>query len=389
MLATLRRLLPFCAGAIALSASGLAQVSTDASKAMSQAAAAGARGDPAEALRWYRKAAEQGDAGAQYHLGFSYAKGQGVPQNHVQAMRWYRLAAEQGDSSAQYNLGVMYEKGLGATANIVEAYKWFSLAVAGGDSLAGFSREKARERMTGAELAEGEKLAAAWAPNASATAQPRATPVGPPAPAKVVSTGSGFFVTASGHVLTNAHVVEDCKQVSLVGGSRLTLLDIDLGSDLALLGSENQTATPLVLRQGRGVRLAESILVAGFPLAGLLSSGLNVTTGAVSALAGPDNDRRLIQITAPVQPGNSGGPLLDLSGNVVGVVVSKLDAVKVASVTGDIPQNVNFAISLGTLQAFLDSNDVEYQMRASSTPRSNTDVAKIARAATVQIDCRD
>jgi S1-C subfamily serine protease len=144
-----------------------------------------------------------------------------------------------------------------------------------------------------------------------------------------------------------------------------------------------------MLRQGRGVRLADNVVVAGFPLSGLLSSGLNVTTGAVSALAGPGDDRRLIQITAPVQPGNSGGPLLDASGNVVGVVVSKLDAVAVASVTGDIPQNVNFAISLGTLQAFLDANSIDYQTRASSAPKSNADVAEVARAATVQIECRN
>jgi S1-C subfamily serine protease len=136
------------------------------------------------------------------------------------------------------------------------------------------------------------------------------------------------------------------------------------------------------------VRLAENVLVAGFPLAGILSSGLNVTTGAVSALAGIGDDRRRIQMTAPVQPGNSGGPLLDQSGNVVGVVVSKL-ALSVLSITGDIPQNVNFAVSLGTLQAFLDANSIDYQTRPSSSPMSNADVAEMARAATVQIECRN
>ena len=97
---------------------------------------------------------------------------------------------------------------------------------------------------------------------------------------------------------------------------------------------------------------------------------------------------RWIGHDAVIFGGNSGGPLLDTSGNVVGVVVSKLDAVKVASITGDIPQNVNFAISLGTLQAFLDANNVDYQTRASSSPMSNADVAELARAATVQIECR-
>jgi hypothetical protein len=80
--------------------------------------------------------------------------------------------------------------------------------------------------------------------------------------------------------------------------------------------------------------------------------------GIISALAGLKNDRRFIQITVPVQPGNSGGLLLGENGAVVGVVVGKLNAVAVAEATGDIPQNVNFAVSLGTLQSFLDTNSV-------------------------------
>ncbi len=100
------------------------------------------------------------------------------------------------------------------------------------------------------------------------------------------------------------------------------------------------------------------MVAVGFPLPGLLASEANVTTGTVSALAGIGNDTRFLQMTAPVQPGNSGGPLLDLEGRVVGVVVSKLDALKVASATGDIPQNVNFAIKAGVVRSFLDASGV-------------------------------
>jgi uncharacterized protein len=314
-----------------------------------------------------------------------------VPQNDAEAVRWYRLAADQGNASAQYSLGVMYEAGRGVTQNYVEAYKWWALAAAQGHVSAKENRDIVRGKMTPAQIAEAQKLSSAWKPNvAGGGNEPRAVPNTSRATGAVESTGSGFFVTAAGDLLTNAHVVEGCSRVSLAGGSPLTVVDIDASSDLALLKvGANSTRTPLMLRQGRGIRLADSIVVAGFPLTGLLSSGLNVTTGAVSALAGPDDDRRLVQITAPVQPGNSGGPLLDASGNVVGVVVSKLDALMVASATGDIPQNVNFAISLGALQAFLDANGVDYQTRVSSTPISNADVAEQARAATVQIECRN
>jgi S1-C subfamily serine protease len=135
--------------------------------------------------------------------------------------------------------------------------------------------------------------------------------------------------------------------------------------------------------------LAESVVVAGFPLTGILASGLSATTGTVSALAGPRDDRRIIQITAPVQPGNSGGPVLDGSGNLVGVVVAKLDAVGVALLTGDVPQNVNFAISLGTLQAFLDANGVDYQTRPSTEAKTNPEIAEVARASTFQVLCKN
>ncbi|MDA1325678.1 MAG: serine protease, partial [Proteobacteria bacterium] len=88
------------------------------------------------------------------------------------------------------------------------------------------------------------------------------------------------------------------------------------------------------------MRTGNDIIVAGYPLHGLLSSDLNVTKGIISALTGPGDDRRIMQITAPVQPGNSGGPLLDTSGNVVGVIVSKLNALRVARATGTLPANV-------------------------------------------------
>ena len=124
-------------------------------------------------------------------------------------------------------------------------------------------------------------------------------------------------------------------------------------SDLALLRTRAGTARAVAkFRQGRGIRPGASVVVMGYPLRGLLASEANVSAGAVSALAGPGDDRRLIQITAPVQPGNSGGPVLDAAGNVVGVVVAKLDAIRIARSTGDIPQNVNFAISRRSHQGF-------------------------------------
>jgi S1-C subfamily serine protease len=140
-------------------------------------------------------------------------------------------------------------------------------------------------------------------------------------------------------------------------------------------------------RAGPSVRAGQSVIAVGFPLRGLLSSGVNVTWGMVSALAGMGDDTRYLQLTAPVQPGNSGGPVLDQSGNVVGVVVSKLNALKVAKMTGDIPQNVNFAIKGTIVQGFLDANGVEYGTAPSTTRLDTENIAELASKFTLVIEC--
>ncbi|MEX0815304.1 MAG: serine protease, partial [Dongiaceae bacterium] len=146
-------------------------------------------------------------------------------------------------------------------------------------------------------------------------------------------------------------------------------------------------AAVAAFREGRGVRAGDGVVVVGFPLRGLLASAANVTTGTVSALAGIRDDIRYLQITAPVQPGNSGGPLLDMSGNVVGVVVGKLDALAVAEVTGDIPQNVNFAIKDSVARSFLDANGIDYETAPADRDLSAADVGERARRFTVLLEC--
>ncbi|MBT5861197.1 MAG: trypsin-like serine protease [Alphaproteobacteria bacterium] len=169
---------------------------------------------------------------------------------------------------------------------------------------------------------------------------------------EIVATGTGFVITDDGHVITNNHVIAGCSAVRVRTGSQQTV-DAEVraaepDSDLALLMAPDlRVADTAAFRAGRGIRPADDVVVIGYPLFGaelVTSTEAIVTTGAVSALAGPGDDRRIMQITAPVQPGNSGGPLLDGAGNVVGVVVAKLDAILVAEAIGDIPQNVNFAI---------------------------------------------
>jgi serine protease Do len=126
----------------------------------------------------------------------------------------------------------------------------------------------------------------------------------------------------------------------------------DAANDLALIKIEMHPTVFASLRSG--VRLGEGVAAFGFPLSGLLATSGNFTLGNVTAVAGLEDDTRILQISAPVQPGNSGGPLLDYSGNVVGVVEGKLNAITVFTVTDDLAQNVNFAIKANVVTSWGD-----------------------------------
>lgn len=234
--------------------------------------------------------------------------------------------------------------------------------------------------------AGGSKKSKSGGGKASGKASAAVTPAPREPKLQLAGTGTGWYVADGGYIVTNAHVVDGCKRMTLKSGSELQILDVAGDEDLALLRGA-ASVTPLSLRNLRNVRLAEDVLVAGFPLGGILSSGLNVTTGSVSALAGLGDDERRFQFTAPVQPGNSGGPVLDMSGNVIGVVVSKLNAMSIQDQVGDIPQNVNFGISLPSLLTFLDDNSISYKQQASGAKMEKVDLAELARASTVLLQC--
>ncbi|WP_158240660.1 S1 family peptidase [Telmatospirillum siberiense] len=202
-----------------------------------------------------------------------------------------------------------------------------------------------------------------------------------------VKAGTGFFIDDRGHLVTNAHVVSGCGRLETAGKAPLKLIGVDGGVDLAVLQMSAPPAANGKLRLDPPLRVGEDVLAFGFPLPGLLSSEGNVTVGILSATRGVADDPHVLQMTAPVQSGNSGGPLLDGAGNVIGVVVSKLDAANVLRQTGDLPQNVNFAIKASELALFLDRLKIPYG-RATATVRQNTaDLAEAATKMSVQIIC--
>lgn len=216
-----------------------------------------------------------------------------------------------------------------------------------------------------------------------------APPAGKSAKSK---SGTGFVVSANGHIVTNHHVIDGCSDLkgNLTGEAAMVLrvVSSDANNDLALLQAPSTTTFKEYARiRDRSIRSGDSVVAIGFPFHGLLTSDFTVTTGIVSSLSGMRNDSRFLQISAPVQPGNSGGPLFDTTGQIVGVVTGKLDGLRVAVATGSIPENINFAIKTGALRDFLDNSVVPYQTAEPKGELKTTDIAGNARAYTMLISC--
>jgi S1-C subfamily serine protease len=218
----------------------------------------------------------------------------------------------------------------------------------------------------------------------------------PPAKAPASGTGTGLVVTATGHVVTNNHVIDVCKTITVaqVGEPPIsaTLVARDKTNDLALLKVTMDIADADVarLRIGRPVPPGEKIAVFGFPLAGALSTSGNIVEGNIAAVSGLGNDTSHFQISAPLQPGNSGGPLLDFTGTIVGVTDSSIDDLRVAGIVGALPQNVNFAIKATVLANFLEAQSVSYAVApAGGTAMDLVAVAAAAKRFTVLVSCRN
>ena len=126
----------------------------------------------------------------------------------------------------------------------------------------------------------------------------------------------------------------------------------------------------------------------GFRIPAFSEPGLIFTGGLISSLSGMGNDSRYLQFTAPVQPGNSGGPLVDGNGLVVGVVSARLPDIEILKASGSLPQNVNFAIRGDLATGFLRANGVQPLVAEPKSPLSASEIATNAQAYTVQVTCQ-
>ncbi len=359
--------------------------------AFTEAGRGGMAQDNLQALDWYKKSGELGNSASMISAGRMYALGRGVSPDGGEALRWLRRAAALNNSDAYGWIASVYEFGRGgALKSPVLAYAWYAAVPANGSSNAVKGATDGKERLakvlSATEIAEAEKQSKTVAVTnmVSVITTQIAAAGGAGGPPRAGVYGSGVVVSDAGDIVTNEHVIRNCARVRIQpAGLEVKVVAKDARNDLALLRGEGQTLLAVRLRSGRNVRLGEEVVALGYPLKGVLSSGTVVTTGIVNALSGLNDDTSAFQISATVQPGSSGGPILDRSGSLVGIVRARLLPTGPAN-----PQNVNFGINLATVGSFLDSHSVAFQVaQPGGKPAEMADLVERARRSTVQVEC--
>ena len=326
--------------------------------------------DGAKAIEWYQVLAEEGFDYGFEEIGQLHLEGDCVPRDYGQALKWFSKAANKGAPSAQNSVGELYAKGLGIAKDEIEALAWFYLAASKDDKRAIQNRNYLEQHLGRDVALSAQQRSKELVKILSAKNEPNeATRSGDAAlvqaPESLKSSGSGAIISARGYILTAAHVVATGGKITVLtarGMKPATVVRIDQANDLAVLKLAEGTYPSLPVASSRQIRLGQTVATIGFPNIEIQGFSPKVTRGEISSLNGIGDDPRAWQISVPVQPGNSGGALLDEYGIVVGVVVSKL-GLKAIKATGDIPQNVNYAVkstyALALLEPYLDSSAPE------------------------------
>jgi S1-C subfamily serine protease len=405
-----------------------------------------------EAMKWYRKAAESGNKDAPNNIGVMYMTGVGVRRDFVKADMWFNIAGKS-DPSAASNRDFLKKRMTPEEITQAEnlAKEWAKirsqdeaderlardqkLAVEESKKYEGQENSNEADRLARQrKLLEEErkKLVAQRNSNeadrlvrerrlfeeerkkiealrlAEENRKQQGQSSGEQLPPS--GTGSGFFVSKLGHVITNAHVVKGCNRVTVGDNANkqvpAEIINTDRSNDLALLklstlemaSAESKSliqklsivVVPLAskgLLRSDDVRLGEKVLVAGYPFGDFFSNSIKVTTGVVSSTRGAGDDSGQFQLDAAVQPGNSGGPIYDSGGNIVGVVISQLDKLKVAKAIGSLPENVNFGIKASTVRQFLISSGLPSKKSEQTDEKSTEQLAEIAKNQALMVMC--
>lgn len=338
--------------------------------------------DHSEAFWWVQKAAVKGLAEAQTLLGAFYGSGDGIEKNNAEAFKWFSKAANQGIADAQDALGHVYQDGTGVKKDPVQSYKWFALAADNGVEEAKTNLPAIESKLSAVELSQARRLVGefkpfmtnsancSWSGGQTFTLKPE------------TGSGTGFFVTDDGYLVTSYHVIKDAGEIFLVtatGTIPAEVIKAEASSDLALLKASGHFSA-LPIADSRKVKLGGPVITVGFPNPPLMGFSAKFARGDIAALSGVFDEPLRFQISVPIQPGNSGGALLDSGGNVVGIVSQGIDLKKAFESDGVLPQNVNYAIKSIYLSRLLESvPEVSNKLKPPSSQKKTTE--KIANEA--------
>ena len=197
---------------------------------------------------------------------------------------------------------------------------------------------------------------------------------------KVASSGTGFFIGNDGFLVTNEHVISMCSVIWINRGNNhipAEIIDKNSDQDLAILKITQEDPIK-ILSFSNSVYSGQDVIAFGFPLSDALGGELKVTKGNISAMSGIKGNPLHLQFTAPIQSGNSGGPLLDTTGAIAGMNTSTL--------RGEQFQNINFAIKGAEIQSYLGKNGIQFQSGDSVT-KQTPEIVEIANNTTVPVKC--
>jgi S1-C subfamily serine protease len=203
--------------------------------------------------------------------------------------------------------------------------------------------------------------------------------------------GSGFVIQQNGYILTNYHVIKNATRITITVPGRQAvaarLVTTDEEKDLAILQVSLGNLTALPIASSEAVQVLDSVTVLGYPLPGELGTALSASDGKVNAVReGRNSSTRLFQIDANVNPGNSGGPLLNNHGEVVGIVVAKINSLQYAKENGSLlPERINFAIAINEAQALLRKVIPNFTLSNRQEVLTDQQVFQSAKGSTVMI----
>lgn len=322
----------------------------------------------------------------------------GFEVNLEAGRKWLNVAASQpldaktraGKAAGLNGLGVMHEQGKGVPKNETEALAHYYLARSIGEEPEDVKVYNRNIRLRESEMSpSARQYSQLRAQELQSTYFTTAPPVSTEETAATIGFGSGVFVTEAGHILTAAHVVQGAKTVTArVGDQSLEaeVVTLDVPNDLALLKVHTK-ADAAPVRSSAGVQLGNEVFTIGFPNMQVQGTEPKFTEGTISSTAGIRDDPRQFQVSVELQPGNSGGALFDMHGNVIGLVVARLDDEVTTKLTGAAPQNVNYAVKSIYALPLIEHlrEELADEMRPTWFGRDRDEVVKAAKRASVPL----